>query len=312
MRQVLIIDMNVIAHGILAVIESLGTKRYDLNKVVEAQMLWCQSGRWLRPDLTDANYVNGFLPFNTQPVVIWCMDSKPYWRTEYLLRDSVWSKIVPVKRRIKQVPAPMHYKGGRKKPPTALNLIRSSMRMVIIKNGWNLLEGMADSSHGYEADDMAALLCRLNAYGDNNAKLYLMTCDHDWIGLIDQHTSWLNTYGAFPRYRNMSNWNTGYSLPALDPTALWTHKAKTGDKSDNLPNVGGDPDSVAALLPVISLNAPPVEYDPLLDMGIVMSARRFLESNAVPFTSEQDETLARLSSSGMPLCMKVLTHSVSS
>lgn len=306
MRQILVVDMNVIAHNILGVLDKLGGQRYDLNKVVEAQMMWVASGKWLQPDRSQANERLGFVPFDSQPSVVWCMDTKPYWRTQYLLRDDVWSKIIPLKRKKSQPAAPIVYKGGRGKPPTNIVLVRSAMRMIIAKYGWWLFEGQADSNNGYEADDMAALLVRLNDLSSDPAQLYLMTCDHDWIGLISEYTSWLNTYGAFPRYRRLSNWSVGYKVTMQKPSDLWVHKAGTGDKSDNLPNVGGDPDGVAALLPVISLKEPPTDYDPMLDVGLVRKAGTMLKSTIKPRINV--EALERLGSSGMQLCMNPLHH----
>lgn len=311
-KQVLIVDMNVIAHNILHVVESLGVAAYDLNKIVEAQMLWVASGKWLMPEKSHINKARGFIAFDSVPTVIWCNDTKPYWRSAYLLRDDIWSKITPIKRGKPQAPAPIVYKGKRAESPTRLNLIRSSMRFMILKYRWSIFEGLADSTHGYEADDMAALLVRINRISPEPAQLYLLTCDHDWIGLIDVHTSWMNTYGAFPRYRRLSNWNVGYGgLPAADPVSLWALKAATGDKSDNLPNVAGDPLSVETLLPVISLEKPPEQFDPMNYTYYVKQAQCLLRSPVADVHYSFDRYIDNLMTSRMKLAMTPLHHAAS-
>lgn len=305
MNQVLVVDMNVIAYQIISVLDKLAGQKYDLTKIVEAQMHYVASGLWLKPDATPENEALGFVPLQNH-TVIWCNDVKPYWRSGYLLRDAVWSKIVPVKRGKKQVAAPIVYKGGRKQPTNSITMVRSSMRMVIVKNQWLLLEGMCDSHSGYEADDMAALLCRLNSKSANPQRLYLLTCDHDWLGLIDTHVSWLNTYSAYPRYRNMTNWNAGYSLcDPSNPESIWVQKAGYGDKSDNLPSVGGNVEGVGALLPVIDLKNPPTEFDPMQDERLCCRATEMLGS--APTVSNGME-VEKLKMSGMPLCVNMVHH----
>ncbi len=261
-------------------------------------MVWVTSGKWLQG-----------VGFNGQPNVIWANDTKPYWRTEYLLRESVWSKVSPVKRRKPQPPAPIHYKGKRTQPTIGLGLVRSAMRMAIAKNGWHILEGMASSTAGYEADDMAALLVTLNRQSSEPHKLYLVTCDHDWIGLVDEHTTWCNTYGAYPRLRDLSNWSVGHYAHLQQPRDIWQFKAQTGDSSDNLPNVGGNPEGTKALLPVIDLLEPPEYFNPLNDAELVKTATDMLTGHTELYPEHLDKMLT-LERSGVLPAMKPVTRQI--
>lgn len=139
---------------------------------------------------------------------VWALDSKPYWR----------SKIYP------------EYKGNRK----TTNLKKEKILDIVLAE----LNGKGIGELGFEADDIAAAAVKLT-----RRPIYLLTCDTDWMGLVSDRVTWLNTYKWAPRARtpqDCANWLLK-RIPAkhrhdlkLQPTDIWIAKQRTGDSSDNL------------------------------------------------------------------------------
>lgn len=184
---------------------------------------------------------------------LYAQDSKPYWRTQYLL-DATESIIaaqveanVPKKQRSK---GPIVYKGGRKENPPAFQVFKQMVDRKLERWGANLVK-----VPNYEADDIAAAVCML--YPDN--PVLLLTIDSDWLGLLRPGVDWYCMTNHYPRLRsgddltNLREWSARRLGLELDkPQDIWYHKAKVGDKSDNLPAMSP--------IEVISLLNPPDEH----------------------------------------------------
>lgn len=227
--------------------------------------------------------------------ILLAADVKPYWRAEYLVRPEVVARIpqklkADQKRRDRLVellekyqgydldavtPEAIQdqteileltdklkvcYKGGRKFPEYSFTKLKKDMYRLAADQGWNVL-----SKPGYEADDHAASVVMLNRSlpeaQQNN--ILLITVDADWMGLVDDRTTWFCMHGWKPRVRALGSAETSEWVKrrlkvrnpdavARDPKQIWEVKTEQGDKSDNLPK--GSP------LEVISLVEPPEKY----------------------------------------------------
>ena len=92
---------------------------------------------------------------------------------------------------------------------------------------------------------------------DQQQNIVLATVDTDWMGLIDNNTTWFCLRGYDPRIRYSMDHINGWSARRLGvqlscPSDIWNVKTIQGDASDNLPP--GSP------LEVISLVEPPMEH----------------------------------------------------
>lgn len=258
-RKVLVIDAMAIVHCCVAELSQLAHPP-DLEMYVAAQLEWLGSGLWW----------DGFS--GIPPSLVWCWDSKPYWRNSYLLRDDVWSKITPHKRKKPQPPAPIHYKGGRSIPPSILATVRVAIKKVIEKKCQHSLKEWC-GDYGYEADDLAALVVQVNRMSEKPREICLLTRDKDWLGLLGPEVTWLNPNYDHPRVRTLANYAYTFKQPFQQPTDIWVYKSNTGDTSDNLPNCCYEATSAAALLPVIDLFNPPDEYKLLSQDHCVTAAK---------------------------------------
>lgn len=278
---VLVIDDSVFCHLLHSCLDGFEYTDENYSRAIQAQVVWLQSGVWLPPE-----YINR--PFKTISVY----DSKPYWRTEYLTRPEVVSK---VPRKNKQLRAKctrleellsmskgiggcainliteqanqaeleilteqlaISYKGGRKFPDYSFTKMKKYVHRLTQDMGYAWL-----GVPGYEADDLAALACKvLNSRGTN---VLLLTVDTDWLGLLSHSVSWYCMKGYTPRLRTLVKDELGVStfdhwsykkfgVTFSDPAELWHYKARVGDKSDNLP--AGSP------IEVIDLYNPPKKH----------------------------------------------------
>lgn len=222
-----------------------------LKAAVQAQMVWLHSGEWIKPLVGD----------NIQ--LVYVTDSKPYWRVDYLKQPEVYEgifdrareayKLKYPKGRKQFKPEEVHYKAGRAFPKPAFTKTKKQMREIADRNGFNML-----SVHGYEADDLAAALVMTNRMlpKEQQNNIVLATVDTDWMGLIDDKTTWFCTFGYAPRVRYTMEHINGWSLRRLGtslscPSDIWRVKTQQGDKSDNLPP--GSP------IETFDLTQPPME-----------------------------------------------------
>lgn len=257
-RKVLVIDAMAVVHNTVNELSRLASPP-DLEMYIRAQMEWLGSGLWW----------DGFK--GVPPSLIWCWDSKPYWRTNYLLRDDVWQRITPYKRKKPQPAAPIHYKGGRSIPPSILSRVRVAIKKVAEDKCQHSLKEWVED-WGYEADDLAALCVQVNRAAEKPREICLLTRDKDWLGLLGPEVTWLNPNYDHPRVRTLANYEQTFKQKFTSPTDIWVYKSNTGDASDNLPNCGYDAASAAALLPVIDLFNPPEEYNLLSQHYAVKAA----------------------------------------
>ncbi|HFP9309491.1 TPA: 5'-3' exonuclease H3TH domain-containing protein [Raoultella ornithinolytica] len=89
-----------------------------------------------------------------------------------------------------------------------------------------------------EADDLAGLLVAKYKEDDRVDHVYLLTADSDWKQLINEKTTWVSLREDAKDKRinfEMFIELTGYPTPK----AFLEGKALQGDKSDNIPQVGG-------------------------------------------------------------------------
>lgn len=223
----LVIDTSVIIHQIDNSMEanSLYLQRNsDLYRsVLAAQLHWLASADWLGPAK------------GTVDQVVFAIDVKPYWRTEYLLQPEVLASLTRKTKRQReetdklvgllkdledpnQFPANSEYlvalataeelaeglkivyKGGRKKPTAGFTKLKKDVYKVLADKGLTLL-----SLPTFEADDMAASVVKLNrerlADGRHH-NITLATIDNDWLGLLGPEVRWFDTKGYYPRLRN--------------------------------------------------------------------------------------------------------------
>ena len=247
-----IVDFSVCIHQLHNNLTSMEVEKEHIKAAIQANMVWLHSGLWLEA-LAGKN-LN----------ILYVTDSKPYWRTEYLTQEEVYTAIADRQReaykakypkgRKKLEPKPIHYKGGRKYPDYSFGVCKKAMLDAATRNEFSVL-----SIHGYEADDLAAALVMTNR-GLPEAErqnIVLATVDTDWMGLIDNNTTWFCLRGYDPRIRysmsHINEWSKRRLGVTLDqPSDIWTVKTTQGDASDNLPP--GSP------LEVISLIEPPQQH----------------------------------------------------
>ncbi len=148
----------------------------------------------------------------------------------------------------------IHYKAGRKFPSYEFTKLKKLTFEAIRKRNW-----IQFGQIGYEADDIAATIVKVNSQLENPNRLILLTIDSDWMGLIDDYTAWFCMHGWFPRIRSdyfsANTWvekRLSSSLKSF--RGIWDIKGQQGDKSDAIPPSQG------ALLPIIDLLNPPEEY----------------------------------------------------
>jgi len=266
-----VIDTSVLMHNLHHKLSILDHTNPHWVGLVKAQLQYVASGCWLG-DLKPDKFQ-----------IVFVLDSKPYWRVEYLTRPEV-SSAIPRKKKadekkrqrlmellesinelgmdgdiqaaqgieaseefqgLSQALA-IHYKAGRKLPEYSFRKIKKISYGVIREAGWNII-----GVPRYEADDLAACFRVVNDRLDQPNRLLLVTIDSDWMGLINDHTAWYCMTGWFPRVRSdfpsANTWAEKRLGSALDDyTDLWSLKVQQGDKSDNLPP--GTPREVIDLL----------------------------------------------------------------
>lgn len=257
-----IIDFSVFCHQLHSVLEGVEVPTEHYTGVLKAQMSWLMSGEWL----------GELKPEGFKPVLV--SDSKPYWRSEYLLRPEVvaWipRKVKKTEKlrqeliellgsqesseRIQELTENLKivYKGGRKFPEYTFTKLKKSLTEIAIAQNWTPI-----GKTNYEADDIAAAMVMLNRQQPETSKIMLVTVDTDWLAMLDPRTSWFCMHGWYPRCRftleQFNVWSTKKFARSFETaTDLWNYKSVYGDKSDNLPP--GSP------LEVIDLFQPPEEH----------------------------------------------------
>lgn len=268
----IVIDTSVFLHEMSHCHSTIGHTDKHWEGLIKAQLAWLVSGDWM----------GGLKPQDFQ--VLFVCDTKDselkYWRHRHLVDPEVTSK-VPRKNKTlekkRQRLADMllqgtsgdslvvreltedlaiHYKAGRKFPEYAFTKMKKVMLQVIREQGWRCFGQV-----GYEADDVAAAVVKANMSLPDNLRhrVVLLTVDSDWMGLIDDLTSWFCLHGYFPRIRgdmhSANEWaQRRLKRPLKQYRDIWDIKAQQGDKSDNLPPSNG------VLLPAIDLLNPPSEH----------------------------------------------------
>ncbi|MBW4558454.1 MAG: hypothetical protein KME59_21515 [Trichormus sp. ATA11-4-KO1] len=264
-QMTVIVDTSVFLHSLEEKHVILNHKNPHWTALIKAQLQWLVSGDWL----------DDLKPNKLQ--FIFVTDSKPYWRTEYLLSSDVVSK-VPRKKKAEEYKRvrllellakddrdseevlkltedlAIHYKAGRKFPTYEFTKVKRLLFKYLTDQGYTQIGKV-----GYEADDVAACVVKVNQGLDNPNRLVLLTIDSDWMGLVNDDTAWFCMHGWTPRMRSdrfsCDQWalrRLGSTLDAY--TDIWDIKGVKGDKSDNLPASDG------VLLPVIDLLNPPDEH----------------------------------------------------
>ena len=273
----IVVDTSVMVHDLHHKHNILPHTHPHWSALIKAQLNWLMSGDWLG-DLKPEKFQ-----------VIFVTDSKPYWRTDYLLRPDVIASVPRKKKpdekrrlRFQELLADIkaagddlnaiaaiedsdeykklkealdiHYKAGRKFPDYSFTKLKKQLLEVIKERKWTLL-----GKSGYEADDLAATIVAVNNRLENPGNVMLLTIDSDWLGLVNQNTSWFCSHGWFPRLRSdllsVNQWATRrLGGPVENFRDIWEVKGVSGDKSDNIPPSEG------VLLPIIDLLNPPDEH----------------------------------------------------
>ena len=225
-NNIYVIDFSVICHNIYGQLSSLSdeTLLYALDKYKKSNtekenldlnwvssryvvLLWHTYLLQARPGLDLADFI---------PVCVG--DRKPYWRNFFY----------------------PEYKEGR--PPKTREFlgVRDLGERVTKKLGIPHLSYLH-----YEADDVAAgivkthLLTKLTQEDFSKNKIYLYTVDTDWMQLISEGVTWVNTARWEPVIRDIDTYNVyikkKFKREFEHPQDIVPHKCVYGDKSDNLP-----------------------------------------------------------------------------
>lgn len=265
-----LVDTSVLIHKLH---QSAQLHHSDPNfaSVISANIVWLMSGEWL-----------GSYKGNLKQMVF-CTDSKPYWRTEWL-QDL--NNVIDIPRKTKalqkltddakeilakgstrswtgeeqtlmakaQDKLGIHYKAGRKLPEYSFTKTKKIVFRLLEEMGANVL-----GSHGYEADDMIAALTVVNSEAGNQWDILDLTVDSDHMQLINDSFTWMCMTGYAPTIRDTMEVCNEWSLRRLKTELTTWHdivriKGDKGDASDNLPPSAG------TLIPVIDLVNPPVTY----------------------------------------------------
>lgn len=148
---------------------------------------------------------------NARPMMLW--DGKAKWRYD-LYPD---------------------YKAKRgKEPDPRVQHMRKCFRECRedIKRGLGLLGVPSLFAADFEADDLAGYLVK--TYSKQGKRVFMITGDHDWKQLVNEHTTWVNHKDGRMVHECTFAEDTGY----LTPVAFVQGKALVGDKSDEIPGVG--------------------------------------------------------------------------
>lgn len=146
-----------------------------------------------------------------RPLMLW--DGKARWRYE-LFPD---------------------YKAKRgKEPDPKMQHMRACFRECRedIKRGLGMLGVPSLYAEDFEADDLAAHLVK--TYTKQDKQVFMITGDHDWKQLINDHCTWVNHKDGRMVHAVTFTEDTGY----LTPAAFVQGKALVGDTSDEIPGVG--------------------------------------------------------------------------
>jgi hypothetical protein len=189
---------------------------------------------------------------------VWCLDSKPYWR----------SRFEP------------EYKGTR------------GGHKLDIQPTLDLLDELGCITIGFpefEADDIAAALVKIWP----SLHHYLLTTDSDWSGMVGGNVTMLSPLFE-PRVRepvHVWGWLKGkyaklpkcqqrkWNMPGVvgfDPSMVWQFKSVFGDTSDNLPP-GVHPGMIDLFNPIIDpleQGFAPEEFMQALDCPVSFDERR--------------------------------------
>jgi hypothetical protein len=282
-----VVDLSVVVHQIHNSIEAAGGLPPDARKgAVSANLAWMLSGHWLGSLVKPGDFQ-----------IICVGDAKPYWRSEYLLRPSVYGSVVTRKLSRHKVPritekphGPIHYKAGRKLPKRTLTKAKEQTYETLQAKGARVLR-----LTGYEADDLAAAVTVISRDFPDN-RIILATVDSDWMGLVSPWVSWFCLYGYFPRLRDtmepINQWCLRRIKTTIEtPRDLWKIKASQGDKSDNLPP--GSP------LEVIDLLSPPEGHRLWENTQVSGVIRHWLSEPQEPLVTDPDEALDYLRACGL-------------
>jgi hypothetical protein len=217
--------------------------------------------------------------------ILWVGDSdqddQPYWRREYWMNwwgsldETSQDKLIKpgtVKRK--------GYKGNRTSTPDSQWCKRQFNKYS------NAL--MVD---GYEADDIAASVIKLNP----NRRIILMTIDSDWLQLVNDNVTWICLKGYPPQFRNEEkgmDWfkyklsiGTKKEQKLLERKELdlrfiphWKHLV--GDNSDNL--------CAKSPIELIDLYNPPEEYQLWVNQSFTSKIRYFIKEEDREFEKYLD------------------------
>jgi len=89
-----------------------------------------------------------------------------------------------------------------------------------------------------EADDLAGMLVEKYRKDESVEHVYLLTADSDWKQLVNEKTTWVSLREDAKHARiTLAQFNQCTGFPT--PKAFLEGKALEGDKSDNIPGVGG-------------------------------------------------------------------------
>jgi 5'-3' exonuclease len=235
-----LVDTSVIIHQLQNMITPILPPTH-WEGVVNANLAVIQSGAWLGVLRQDA-------PLQT----VFLMDTKPYWRADYLKSPEFVGASVEQKKKNANKDG-VAYKTGRKFPSHELTKVKKLVYGCLKSQGW-----LRIGQPGYEADDCAAGIVQVNKALGEPHRIILLTIDTDWLGLVSEHVSWVSSVRYFPQVRadveSINIWAEKKLGKITQPTDIWLKKSEQGDKSDNIPGWGD------IVLPVIDLFNPPEQY----------------------------------------------------
>ena len=274
--NLVLVDTRMFEYHLLAVMEKdkIALTVQNIEQATTVNLLYLLSGAWLH-NLDTSSFQ-----------IIFCMDSKPYWRHQELYRLGI------------------DYKGNRNRNPkfeTNLSIVHTQLEYILSKNNLSVLQyselDFFSNEIGWEADDIAATITR--AESANYKHIYLLTDDTDWLPLTSlSNVYWLSLKGWAPRVRNAElaiQWwkdhkssNSSHArrqFPKDDILQLWHYKALFGDKSDNLRGDLAD-QSRGKYLPFVHLWEPHMSYRLHERINFTLTYKNYLTQIREPISIE--------------------------
>ena len=186
-----------------------------------------------------------------------------------------------------------HYKEGRHPTPPELLSQFDDAKECLSLMGLHILE-----LRGYEADDIQGTVAKM-AHGEDDCESYILSGDRDLLQLIDGRVRVLLVTNADTLLIGEEEFIEKYGI---EPQRFIDMKALMGDKSDNIPGVGGIGEKTAGQL-IINFGSLDGIYDNIDDARISKGVReKLLRDKEQAYLSKKLATINTETPIGKKLC----------